>query len=333
MARFVPITGASANTKRNLVHLRPVGRTGLAIAAIIMLGASTAACASSAATPTPESDPTALAVAAAGSAGTDPATPWPSVFALPYQDMPNSPTFDQLVPLFAYEGDRPFQAAEKVKTHAVGATVVDVIFIGAAGEPVEAYLILPDGEGPFPGVLFEHGSNGSRADFLPEATALAESQRIAGLVVTQPDWGMFDDALTETIYQVREMRRALDFLAAQPEVDATRLGYVGHSLGAILGSVLLSVDSRVQAAVMMCVVPGYGTPSLNLDLFAPHISGGNVLFQFGVDDSYYTQDEANAFAALVPTAKTVTWYQAGHLLNPAARADRAVWLADQLGAQ
>ena len=275
--------------------------------------------------PTGEATPTATQAPTM----TPPPTPWPNVIHLPAQ-LPASPTYEQILPLFAYAGDQPFATFEGASTKAVGATVEDVIFVGAAGEPVEAYLILPDGNGPVPGVLYEHGSNGSRADFLAEATAVAGQQHIAGLVVTQPDWGMFDDALTETIYQVREMRRALDFLASQPQVNPARLGYVGHSLGAILGSVLLSVDSRVKAAVMMCVVPGYGLPSLDLSIFAPRIASGTLLFQFGRDDSYYTQDEANGFAALVPTTKKVNWYNAGHVLNAAARADRAAWLADQL---
>jgi dienelactone hydrolase len=298
------------------------------VAALIVLSVGAMACGSSAATetiadpaaPTETDPPTIMAL---------PQTPWPSVIALP-AELPASPTYDQLLPLFDYQGDRPFATVDVSTTNSGGAIVDDVIFMGAAGEPVEAYLVMPVGEGPFAGVLYEHGSNGSRADFLPEATAVAAQQHIAGLVVTQPDWTMFDDALTETIYQVREMRRALDFLASQPQVDRARLGYVGHSLGAILGTVLLSVDTRVKAAVMMSVVPGYGLPSLDLSLFAPHITSGTLLFQFGVDDSYYTQDEANGFAALVPTKKTVTWYNAGHVLNATARSDRAAWLGSQL---
>ncbi len=311
------------------MQLRSVSRAGLSVVAVVVLSGVTAACESSSATAT-SAVPDARPAGTQALTITPVPTAWPSVIGLPYADMPKSPTYEQTLPLFAYQGDRPFDMVASVKSTTVGATVEDVIFVGAAGEPVEAYLVLPDGDGPFPAVLYEHGSNGSRNDFLPEATAVAQQQHIAGLVVTQPDWTMFDDALTETIYQVREMRRALDFLASVPKVNTTRLGYVGHSLGAILGTVLLSVDSRVKAAVMMSDVPGYGLPSLDLSLYAPHITSGTVLFQFGRDDSYYTQDEANGFAALVPTTKTVTWYDAGHVLNDAARADRAAWLSQQL---
>ncbi|MEO1528851.1 MAG: dienelactone hydrolase family protein [Planctomycetota bacterium] len=46
-------------------------------------------------------------------------------------------------------------------------------------------------------------------------------------------------------------RRALTFLEQQPEVDATRLGVYGHSMGGKL-TVLTSVDPRVQAAAPSC---------------------------------------------------------------------------------
>jgi hypothetical protein len=46
-------------------------------------------------------------------------------------------------------------------------------------------------------------------------------------------------------------RRALTFLEQQPEVDQTRLGVYGHSMGGKL-TVLTSIDSRVKAAAPSC---------------------------------------------------------------------------------
>jgi len=47
-------------------------------------------------------------------------------------------------------------------------------------------------------------------------------------------------------------RRALTFLEAQPEVDPTRLGATGHSMGGRLTVMLAGIDARVQAAVPSC---------------------------------------------------------------------------------
>ena len=47
-------------------------------------------------------------------------------------------------------------------------------------------------------------------------------------------------------------RRALTFLEQQPEVDKTRLGVYGHSMGGKLTVLTAGADSRVQAAVPSC---------------------------------------------------------------------------------
>jgi pimeloyl-ACP methyl ester carboxylesterase len=47
-------------------------------------------------------------------------------------------------------------------------------------------------------------------------------------------------------------RRALTFLEQQPEVDGTRLGVYGHSMGGKLTTDLAGIDPRVKAAVPSC---------------------------------------------------------------------------------
>ena len=47
-------------------------------------------------------------------------------------------------------------------------------------------------------------------------------------------------------------RRAFTFLEQQPEVDATRLGVYGHSMGGKLTVAVAGADSRVKAAVPSC---------------------------------------------------------------------------------
>ena len=47
-------------------------------------------------------------------------------------------------------------------------------------------------------------------------------------------------------------RRGLTFLEHQPEVDATRLGVFGHSMGGKLTTDLAGIDKRVKAAVPSC---------------------------------------------------------------------------------
>ena len=86
------------------------------------------------------------------------------------------------------------------------------------------------------------------------------------------------------------------------------------------------MDKRFKTAVFMTPVPS----GANLALFAGHSAAGSALFQFGSQDGLYTKDEVDAFAALVPGTRQVSWYEASHGLNAAAMGDRTAWLAAKL---
>jgi len=49
-----------------------------------------------------------------------------------------------------------------------------------------------------------------------------------------------------------ELQRALDVLCAQPEVDASRIGSIGHSAGGLYTAFLMYVDPRVKAGCASC---------------------------------------------------------------------------------
>jgi dienelactone hydrolase len=51
---------------------------------------------------------------------------------------------------------------------------------------------------------------------------------------------------------VWDMQRGLDYLESRPEVVATRLGCIGHSLGGQQALFLAALDERVRAAVSSC---------------------------------------------------------------------------------
>jgi hypothetical protein len=58
-------------------------------------------------------------------------------------------------------------------------------------------------------------------------------------------------------------RRGLTFLQSRPEVDPTRLGVYGHSMGGRLTTQLTGIDARVKAAVPSCGGSGDLTASLD----------------------------------------------------------------------
>jgi len=52
----------------------------------------------------------------------------------------------------------------------------------------------------------------------------------------------------------KEMRRAIDYAVTRPDIDSTRLAYVGYSWGARLGGVMMAIEPRFKVGVLN--VPG-----------------------------------------------------------------------------
>ena len=73
--------------------------------------------------------------------------------------------------------------------------------------------------------------------------------------------------LTGVPQTVVDVRRGLDYLGRRPEIDAKRLGLIGVSLGAIMGTVVSGVDTRVKATVL---VSGGGDWAVILKYLAGH---------------------------------------------------------------
>jgi dienelactone hydrolase len=231
--------------------------------------------------------------------------------------------------------------------------VRDVSFASESGDAVSAWLVAPDAPGPRAGVVWLHWGFGSRDSFRAEAGALASSGA-ASLLVNAPGYGgragarpLFRSADAARAYAERavaELRRGLDALCAEPGVDAARLGFVGHSLGASVGGLFLGSEPRVRAAVLLG-----GTGRISR-LWLPKAADSErsalapldgvawigktraaCLFQFAERDEFITRADADAYAAAAPASKQVAWYTTDHAFDAAARRGRALFLREQLG--
>src|SRR5688572_24158509 len=142
------------------------------------------------------------------------------------------------VPLFTYDTQAPFQLKEVAVEKREGATVRDITFVAAPDrEPVKAYLVVPVGAGPFAGVLWVHWlgepKTTNRTQFLDEAVRLAPKGVVSLLVDAMwstPKW--YGSRIPEqdhenSLRQVIALRRAMDLLVSQPQVDKARIGFVG----------------------------------------------------------------------------------------------------------
>lgn len=222
-------------------------------------------------------------------------------------------------------------------------------------------LFSPQSDGPHAAILYVHwyepeSPDSNRSQFVNEAREMAKAGTVCLLVETlwsDPDFFLKRtqaDDIQNSIEEVVNIRRAIDFLLSQPEVDSKRFTYVGHDFGGMYGVLAGSLDKRPMQYVVMAATPRFP----DWYLYAPRIEGEArevfirqfsvldpiahiqnlspvpVLFQFGMDDPHVPKERAQEFfqAALEP--KDLKWYESGHGLNELATSDRKTWLKEKL---
>ena len=276
--------------------------------------------------------------------------------------------------LTAYDPAAPLDLREENEPRDEGGIAVhDVSWASPHGGRVSAWLVVPAGEGPFAGLVYLHGSETWRDDFLDEAIAMAHAGAVS-MVVDAPFARMGDDRRYSlaawddpeeeramTAQALVDVRRAYDVLAAREDLDETRLGFVGHSWGASLGVVLAAVDARPSSLVLITGRPSWtgfleaeeedwvraARDDLSpleweryLDLMAPL----DAMAEIGNVDGqrlylqYGSEDDVvppRVARELVDAADAARsdMYGAGHALDAEATADRVDWLVERLQLQ
>jgi uncharacterized protein len=245
-----------------------------------------------------------------------------------------------------------------------GMTVEAITYASPKGGEVPALLVIPKGRGPFPGVIVQHGLPSTKQDFLPVGVDLARTGAVAILIdapFNRPQQGRVrgDLSLTpkdrdEQIQLIIDLRRAVDLLAARPDVDRRRLAYVGVSYGAAMGGLLAGVEHRIKAYVLAVgdggLVSHFAGPDdtdgplqrlpaaererwlaamrpIEPIRFISRTAPAALLFQAGTNDELIPQQDARRYQQAASQPKQVRWYAAGHELNCTALKDMMAWLA------
>ncbi len=132
--------------------------------------------------------------------------------------------------------------------------------------PLPGTLTLPDGEGPFPGVILVHGSGaGDRDETMPPPLApnkpfqdLAWGLAQRGIVVLRYDkrakvQGTWYIGKNFTVYDesIQDALSALTLLRQQPQVDIRHTFQLGHSLGGMLAPRIGKADGKVAGIIIM----------------------------------------------------------------------------------
>ncbi len=189
--------------------------------------------------------------------------------------------------LYSLLGDLPPRgrkvAAERVAQLRRGDMLIDVLRLDLNGtEPVEAYFVRPaESRGPLPAVLFNHSHGGyyemGKRELLAPQSYMAGpyapdlvKRGCAVLCIDHwcfgsrrgnPESQLFKLALWrgQVLWgmMVYDTLKALDYLAARPDVDASRIATLGMSMGSTMAWWAAALDERIKAVVDICCLTDF----------------------------------------------------------------------------
>ncbi len=164
-----------------------------------------------------------------------------------------------------------------------GYRIEKVVFESRPEHHVTANLYVPEGKGPFPGVIMPigHSSNGKAAEYMQRGALVLVKNGFVALVydpIGQGERSQLLDKLgnpaikgstsehtmvgvgailvgrSTASYRIWDGIRTIDYLASRPEVDPKKIGCTGCSGGGTLTSYLMALDDRIAAAAPSCYV-------------------------------------------------------------------------------
>ena len=267
--------------------------------------------------------------------------------------------------LFDYDSNTEFKTEIVYEKTVDGVVVADLQFdalLNKDGTLTKAYLVKPQGNNArHPGILWTHWlgetETTSRVQYLDEAITLAKAGFVSLLVDAmwaEPDWytqRKLDEDFTNSVRQVIALRRSLDLLRAQAEVNSDRIAYVGHDYGAMYGILAIAADAKVDTAVLIAATSSfedwafYASKSDSLEAYQTENAPLNLMealvatkdtslfFQFAEVDQYVPLQKAYTLFEAANAPKRIQVYKnASHEMNEPdeIRADRIHWLVTRL---
>lgn len=260
--------------------------------------------------------------------------------------------------IFGYDKTLPLSPQETPAEETAQYQVFKVTYRSARDQRVPALLILPKnrGETKLPCVILMHGLGGDKRMFQMLWGSLTQAGYALFAIDAQyhgerrpsddiPFFGMYPyrarDALIQTVI---DLRRGVDYLQTRKEIDPDKIGYLGASMGGIIGSMFAAVDERVKAPVLLVaggdwrILMEKSTLSVwrdaarnnpkqmeealrVMDVVDPvnwvgRIAPRPVLFINGDADDVVPVDSNKALHNAANEPKKIVWYKGGHVPPP-----------------
>lgn len=128
--------------------------------------------------------------------------------------------------------------------------------------------------------------------------------------------------LDQTVQTAVDWMRALDYLESRADVDTSRTGFVGFSMGGMRGAAFVGLDERVRAAVFCITGAARGEPAdpgerdaqrlTDPATFAPLIGARPCLVVAGRQDDVVPPASAQRFYDAMAEPKRIVWLECGH---------------------
>jgi cephalosporin-C deacetylase-like acetyl esterase len=141
-------------------------------------------------------------------------------------------------------------------------TIENVVLETAPGVFLTSNLYLPGGTGPFPVVLYQCGH--ANKSYFKRHGAWFATHGIAALVMDNIEMGeiefthhgvysrgwfhWYSRGFSPLAVELLNARRAVDYLAARPDIDRQRIGATGRSGGGMATFFLAAIDGRIKAS-------------------------------------------------------------------------------------
>lgn len=239
-----------------------------------------------------------------------------------------------------------------------------IVFTGVHDSRAPGYLAIPKtGSPPYPCVLQLHGRGGSKSTYWDAPGSANEDQLTAGLLaagyavlaldaryhgermaennyespmvfVFQRNWQ--SRGLNMLVQSTIDYRRAIDYLATRPEIDTTRIGATGYSMGGMITFYLTAVEPRIKVAVP-CITGLNIYNRLVPEVLVPWhyvraVDNRPLLMLMSSNDPLYlVEDAKNLFKLIKSSKKELLFYDVdGHWLPEEHVLDAIKWFKKYL---
>jgi dienelactone hydrolase len=225
--------------------------------------------------------------------------------------------------------------------------LVEVRFsVDAAGEAAPGVLFYPEGAEDLPLVLIQHPATSSKDDYFVRDVGLMWARH--GWACAGLDAPLHGERATyDPMAVLRERSRfqafaaqfaaeaacAIEELRAHYPLDRDRLGYVGYSMGSMLGLEAVGRHGRFKAAAF-CLIGEGGMVGAAADPASPvqGLHGTAVRIVAKLSDEFFSREATQRLFDAIPSAdKDLVWLPGGHFeIGPDVIRAAEQWLERKL---